>query len=49
MMSRAGLLTLVRSVLAAIPLHQLIVLAFNKKTRKHVNKIPTRILVGGQG
>ena len=39
MMPRAGRLALVRSVLAAIPLHQLIVLSLNKKALKQVNKI----------
>jgi hypothetical protein len=39
MMPRAGHLALIRSVLAAIPLHQLIVLGLNKKTLKQVNKI----------
>jgi hypothetical protein len=39
MMTRAGRLTLIRSVLAATPLHQLMVLGLNKKTLKQVNKI----------
>jgi hypothetical protein len=39
MMPRAGRLTLIRAVLAAIPLHQLMVLGLNKKTLKQVNKI----------
>jgi hypothetical protein len=39
MMPQAGRLALVRSVLAAIPLHQLMVLSFCKKALKQVNKI----------
>jgi hypothetical protein len=39
MMPRAGRLVLVRSVLAAIPLHQLMVLSLNKKALKQVIKI----------
>jgi hypothetical protein len=39
MMPQAGRLALVKSVLAAIPLHQLMVLSFNKKALKQVNKI----------
>jgi hypothetical protein len=34
MMPRAGRLALVKLVLAAIPLHQLMVLSFNKKALK---------------
>ena len=39
MMPKAGRLALVRSVLVAIPLHQLMVLSFNKKFPKQVEKI----------
>jgi hypothetical protein len=39
MMPRAGRLTLIRSVLAAIPMHQLIVLSLNKKVLKQMGKI----------
>jgi hypothetical protein len=39
MMPQAGRLALVKSVLAAIPLHQLMVLRFCKKAMKQVNKI----------
>jgi hypothetical protein len=39
MMPQAGRLTLIRAVLAAIPLHQLMVLALNKKTLRQINKI----------
>jgi hypothetical protein len=39
MMPQAGRLTLIRAVLGAIPLHQLMVLALNKKTLKQINKI----------
>jgi hypothetical protein len=39
MMLRAGRLALIRVVLAAIPLHQLMVLGLNKKTLKRVHKI----------
>jgi hypothetical protein len=38
-MPQAGRLALIRAVLAAIPLHQLMVLALNKKTLKQINKI----------
>jgi hypothetical protein len=39
MMPRAGRPALIKSVLAAIPLHQLIVLSLNKNALKQVNKI----------
>jgi hypothetical protein len=39
MMPKAGRLTLIRSVLAAIPLHQLMVLSLNKKALKHMYNI----------
>jgi hypothetical protein len=39
MMPRAGRLTLIRAVLAAIPFHQLMVLSVNKKALKQVVKI----------
>ncbi|XP_051219522.1 uncharacterized protein [Lolium perenne] len=39
MMPRAGRLALIRAALAAIPLHQLMVLGLNKKRLKQVNKI----------
>jgi hypothetical protein len=39
MMPQAGRLALIRAVLVAIPLHQLTVLALNKKTLKQINKI----------
>jgi hypothetical protein len=45
MMPRAGRPALIKSVLAAIPLHQLIVLSLNKKARKQANKI---LRMGGQ-
>jgi hypothetical protein len=38
-MPKAGRLTLIRSVLAMIPLHQLMVLSLNKKAHKLVVKI----------
>ena len=38
-MNKAGRLTLVRSVLAATPLHQLVVLGVSKRTVKQVEKI----------
>jgi hypothetical protein len=38
-MPRAGRLALIHAVLAAIPLHQLMVLSLDKKTLKQVNKI----------
>jgi hypothetical protein len=48
MMPRAGRLALVRSVLATIPLHQLIVLSFHKKALKQVNKILRGFLLAGR-
>lgn len=39
MIPKAGRLTLIRSVLAAIPLNQLIVLSLNKRALKQVEKI----------
>jgi hypothetical protein len=39
MMTKAGRLTLVKSVLMAIPLHQIIVLGLNKKTLKQIQRI----------
>ena len=48
MMPRAGRLALIRSVLAAIPLHQLIVLSLNKKALKQVNKILRGFLCVGR-
>jgi len=39
MMPNVGRLALVKSVLAAIPLHQLMVLSVNKKILKKVEKI----------
>jgi hypothetical protein len=48
MMPRAGRLALVRSVLAAIPMHQLMVLSFNKKALKQVNKILRSFLLAGR-
>lgn len=48
MMARAGRLALTRSVLAAIPLHQLIVLSLNKKALKHIIKIMQGFLSVGR-
>jgi hypothetical protein len=48
MMPRAGRLALVRAVLAAIPLHQLMVLGLDKKTLKQVNKILRGFLWAGR-
>ncbi|KAK1646616.1 hypothetical protein QYE76_064421 [Lolium multiflorum] len=48
MMPRAGRLALIRAVLTAIPLHQLMVLSLNKKTLKWVNKILRRFLWAGR-
>jgi hypothetical protein len=39
MMTKAGRLALVKSVLVAIPLHQIIVLGINKKSLKQIEKI----------
>jgi ribosomal protein L31E len=46
-----GYLTLVHSVLVAIPLHQLMVLSLKKKALKHAIKILRTLLwgVGGMG
>jgi hypothetical protein len=48
MMPWVGCLALIRSVLAAIPLYQLIVLSANKKALKQVNKILPRFLWVGR-
>jgi hypothetical protein len=48
MMPRAGRLTLVRAVLAAIPLHQLMVLGVNKTALKQVNKTLRGFLWAGR-
>ncbi|XP_071685018.1 uncharacterized protein [Lolium perenne] len=48
MMPTAGCLALVRSVLAAIPMHRLMVLSFNKKALKQVNKILGSFLWAGR-
>jgi hypothetical protein len=48
MMPRAGRLALIRSVLVAIPMHQLIVLSVNKKALKQVNKILRGFLWAGR-
>jgi hypothetical protein len=48
MMPRAGRLALIRAVLAAIPLHQLMVLGLDKKTLKQVNKILRGFLWAGR-
>jgi hypothetical protein len=48
MMPRAGRLALIRAVLAAIPLHQLMVLGLDKKTLKPVNKILCGFLWAGR-
>jgi hypothetical protein len=48
MMPRVGRLALVHSVLAAIPLHQLMVLSLNKKALKQVNKILRGFLWAGR-
>jgi hypothetical protein len=39
MMPKAGRLALIKSVLAAIPLHQLMVLSMDKKGIKKIDKI----------
>jgi hypothetical protein len=39
MMPKAGRLALIKSVLAAIPLHQLMVLSMDKKTLKKIEQI----------
>jgi hypothetical protein len=38
-MTKAGRLALVKSVLMAIPLHQIVVLGLNKKALKQIEKI----------
>jgi hypothetical protein len=48
MMPRAGRLALIRAVLAAIPLHQLMVLSLDKKTLKQVNKVLRGFLWAGR-
>jgi hypothetical protein len=48
MMPRAGRLALVRAVLTAIPLHQLMMLGLDKKTLKRVNKILRGFLWAGR-
>lgn len=48
MMPRAGRLALIRAVLAAIPLHQLMVLGLDKRTLKQVNKILRGFLWAGR-
>ncbi|XP_071676990.1 uncharacterized protein [Lolium perenne] len=48
MMPRAGRLALIRSVLEAIPLHQLMVLSLDKKALKQVNKILRGFLWAGR-
>jgi hypothetical protein len=48
MMPRAGCLTLIRAVLAAIPFHQLMVLSVNKKALKQVVKILRNFLWVGR-
>jgi hypothetical protein len=48
MMTKAGRLALVKSVLMAIPLHQIIVLGLNKKTLKRVEKIVRSFLWAGR-
>jgi hypothetical protein len=48
MMPRAGSLALIRAVLAAIHLHQLMVLGLDKKTLKQVNKILRGFLWAGR-
>jgi hypothetical protein len=48
MMTKAGRLTLVKAVLMAIPLHQLIVLGLHKKVLKQVNKIVRGFLWAGR-
>ncbi|KAK1679133.1 hypothetical protein QYE76_039981 [Lolium multiflorum] len=48
LMPRAGRLALIRAVLAAIPLHQLMVLGLDKKTLKQVNKILRGFLWAGR-
>ena len=44
MMAKAGHLTLVKSVLMAIPLQQIIVLELNKRTLKQIQKIARSFL-----
>jgi hypothetical protein len=39
MMPKAGRLALIKSVLAAIPLHELMVLSMDKKTMKKIERI----------
>jgi exonuclease III len=48
MMTKAGRLTLVKAVLMAIPLHQLIVLGLHKKVLKQVNRIVRGFLWAGR-
>jgi hypothetical protein len=48
MMTKAGRLALVKSVLMAIPLHQIIVLGLSKKTLKQVEKIVRGFLWAGR-
>ena len=47
-MPKAGRLALVRSVLAAIPLHQLMVLSVNKRSLKQVENILRGFLWAGR-
>jgi hypothetical protein len=47
-MPRAGRLALIRSVITAIPLHQLMVLSLNKKALNKVNKIMRGFLWAGR-
>jgi hypothetical protein len=47
-MTKAGCLALVKSVLMAIPLHQIVVLALNKKALKQIEKIVRGFLWAGK-
>ena len=44
MMAKGRRPTLVKSVLATMPLHQMVVLGLNKKTKKQIDKIPRGFL-----
>jgi hypothetical protein len=48
MMTKAGRLALVKSVLMAIPLHQIVVLGLNKKALKQIEKIVRGFLWAGR-
>ena len=47
-MAKAGRLSLIRLVLAAIPLHQIMVLSLNKKVLKQIEKILRGFLWAGR-